>query len=433
MLSTNFNEENGAKAGGILDFVLNNKYSDFYKKKYSGKNIVKITDYASFCAIPLLEKDEFSGLELEERTFVPESEIGGFAFSSGTTTGTVTIMSRSRKEVDPKDMEHQDAYYYYKDSLVKLGVEKVLMLLPVTSRPLARHLALSGEKTKFIPGDPDNAVLTAAIAKELGVDGIRSTATRLALFLENAKTDLDKRSIKWVFLSGEFCPIQRFRFLKEQFPNAKITFGYGSSDSAGARGFQCDILGNNGDPTMFHPTKFLWEVVDEENRVVPFGQIGELVYTTLTEKAFPTIRYKTGDMVSVVKSDCPCGNNYLMKVYGRNNFDYFKFNDNALMTTQSIEDALDKLGENIDRSFFQMHVFKAASRTGDQYRLELHAKIKNIQPEAAAQKIGCDFIITKDKKAAEKFLKLPISVVNVSEWERSRLKNPKIIYHRDIN
>jgi phenylacetate-CoA ligase len=53
---------------------------------------------------------------------------------------------------------------------------------------------------------------------------------------------------------------------------------------------------------------FLVEVVDPAgDTVLPEGQIGELVFTTLTKQALPLLRYRTGDLASVISEPCRCG------------------------------------------------------------------------------------------------------------------------------
>ena len=53
---------------------------------------------------------------------------------------------------------------------------------------------------------------------------------------------------------------------------------------------------------------FIVEVLDPETgATMPEGETGELVFTTLTKQAFPIIRYRTGDLASVVRQPCSCG------------------------------------------------------------------------------------------------------------------------------
>jgi len=53
---------------------------------------------------------------------------------------------------------------------------------------------------------------------------------------------------------------------------------------------------------------FLAEIIDPKTgESVPDGERGELVITTLTKQALPIIRYKTGDITSIIKEPCRCG------------------------------------------------------------------------------------------------------------------------------
>jgi phenylacetate-CoA ligase len=53
---------------------------------------------------------------------------------------------------------------------------------------------------------------------------------------------------------------------------------------------------------------FLIEIVDPKtDEVLPDGEEGELVITTLTKQAFPMIRYRTHDITSVIPERCACG------------------------------------------------------------------------------------------------------------------------------
>lgn len=53
---------------------------------------------------------------------------------------------------------------------------------------------------------------------------------------------------------------------------------------------------------------FLAEVIDPTTgEVLPYGELGELVFTSLTKEAFPVIRYRTGDLASLHPEKCKCG------------------------------------------------------------------------------------------------------------------------------
>ncbi len=53
---------------------------------------------------------------------------------------------------------------------------------------------------------------------------------------------------------------------------------------------------------------FFAEIIDPETALpVPYGETGELVFTSLTKEAFPIIRYRTGDIASLNPEPCACG------------------------------------------------------------------------------------------------------------------------------
>jgi phenylacetate-CoA ligase len=65
---------------------------------------------------------------------------------------------------------------------------------------------------------------------------------------------------------------------------------------------------------------FLPEIVNPETgEVLPEGEMGELVITTLTKEALPLIRYRTGDITTLRSDPCICGrtNTRMDRVSGR--------------------------------------------------------------------------------------------------------------------
>jgi phenylacetate-CoA ligase len=53
---------------------------------------------------------------------------------------------------------------------------------------------------------------------------------------------------------------------------------------------------------------FLVEAVDPESgEAMAEGEVGELVFTTLTKEALPLLRYRTGDLASITREPCRCG------------------------------------------------------------------------------------------------------------------------------
>ncbi|NLY42046.1 MAG: phenylacetate--CoA ligase [Desulfovibrionales bacterium] len=83
----------------------------------------------------------------------------------------------------------------------------------------------------------------------------------------------------------------------------QATDNYGLSEITGVAG---ECLERQG--LHINEDHFLAEIIDPQTgNVLPPGHKGELVITTLTKEAFPLIRFRTGDLTSLIDAPCPCG------------------------------------------------------------------------------------------------------------------------------
>lgn len=65
---------------------------------------------------------------------------------------------------------------------------------------------------------------------------------------------------------------------------------------------------------------FIPEIIDPKTgEVLPEGEMGELVFTCITKKAFPLLRYRTRDLCWLTRKKCSCGRTHIrmMKPKGR--------------------------------------------------------------------------------------------------------------------
>ncbi|MBD5627531.1 MAG: phenylacetate--CoA ligase [Desulfovibrio sp.] len=57
---------------------------------------------------------------------------------------------------------------------------------------------------------------------------------------------------------------------------------------------------------------FIPEIIDPETgEVLPEGEVGELVFTSITKEAFPLIRYRTRDICKLSRKPCSCGRTHI--------------------------------------------------------------------------------------------------------------------------
>ena len=77
---------------------------------------------------------------------------------------------------------------------------------------------------------------------------------------------------------------------------------------------------NQHDGLHIFEDHFYPEIIDSKTgEVLPYGEKGELVITSLTKQAFPIIRYRTGDITSLDQTPCRCGRTHvrMKSVMGR--------------------------------------------------------------------------------------------------------------------
>lgn len=81
---------------------------------------------------------------------------------------------------------------------------------------------------------------------------------------------------------------------------------YGLSEIVGPGVSMECAMGKNG--LHVWEDNFLPEIIDPTTgEVLPLGEEGELVFTTLTKEAIPVLRYRTGDISRLMMETCACG------------------------------------------------------------------------------------------------------------------------------
>jgi phenylacetate-CoA ligase len=97
---------------------------------------------------------------------------------------------------------------------------------------------------------------------------------------------------------------------------------------------------------------FIPEIIDPDTEeVLPAGECGELVFTTITKEGFPLIRYRTKDICSLNYEKCKCGRTHvrMRKPTGRSD-DMLIIRGVNVFPSQ-IEEVLLKVGEGITPNY----------------------------------------------------------------------------------
>jgi phenylacetate-CoA ligase len=93
---------------------------------------------------------------------------------------------------------------------------------------------------------------------------------------------------------------------------------YGLSEVMGP-GVSCECIEEKAGLHIFED-HFIPEIINPETgEVLPLGETGELVFTTITKEAFPVIRYRTKDLTRLIPEPCSCGRTFyrMQRVMGR--------------------------------------------------------------------------------------------------------------------
>ncbi len=248
---------------------------------------------------------------------VPMDQIVRVHASSGT-TGKPTVVGYTARDIKTwsnlmaraltlagataQDMIH-NAYGYglFTGGLgAHYGIERLgATVIPVSGGNTKRQITIMEDfKSTVLLATPSYALNLAETMDAVGVDP-ESLSLRVGVFgaepwSENMREEVERKL------------------------NIKAVDIYGLSEVMGPGvAMQC-IEGGKG--MHVFEDHFLPEIIDPETgEVLPPGEKGELVFTTLTKEAFPIIRYRTKDISRLMYDTCTCGRTLVRmeKVTGR--------------------------------------------------------------------------------------------------------------------
>jgi phenylacetate-CoA ligase len=144
------------------------------------------------------------------------------------------------------------------------------------------------------------------------VFGYPSSIALLCDHARREKRDLGGLGVKAVFVTAEYLYDHWRTTIADAF-GCSVGNGYGGRDS-GFVAHECPAGG-------MHITadRLIVEIVDDDGRLLPPGQAGEIVVTNLDTPEMPFIRYRTGDVGALATHSCSCGRSLplLERVDGR--------------------------------------------------------------------------------------------------------------------
>ena len=107
--------------------------------------------------------------------------------------------------------------------------------------------------------------------------------------------------VKRALVSGDACPKGVMEEL-ETVLGSKLYPHYGSRECGLGGAVTCPAF----EGMHLRENHIIPEIIDDNGNVLPDGEYGELVLTTIGAEAMPLIRYRTGDYTRILPQ-CPCG------------------------------------------------------------------------------------------------------------------------------
>lgn len=291
----------------------------FYRKRFEEAGITPndVNTLEDFQKLPFTTKQDLRDNYPYGMFAVPMDNVVRIHASSGT-TGLPTVVGYTARDINTwselmaraltaggagrRDIIH-NAYGYglFTGGLgVHYGAEKLgASVIPVSGGNTNRQIIIMRDfGPTILTATPSYALHLAEVAEEMGVS-------------------FEKLKFNYGIFGAEPWS-EQMRLEIERKLHLKAVDIYGLSEVIGPGvAVECHEAQNG---LHIFEDHFIPEIIDPATgKVLPYGQTGELVFTSITKEAFPIIRYRTRDITSLNPEPCICGRTLvrMKKVSGR--------------------------------------------------------------------------------------------------------------------
>ena len=288
-----------AKLGETVEYVKH--HSPFYREL--------LTDFNK----PVSLK-ELSGLPFTTPTDIQESDHRFLCVSLGEIERVVTLRSSGttapskRLHFTAEDLELTvDFFHHGMGTLVQPG-QKVLILMPgelpgSVGDLLAKGLNRLGVEG-IVHGLIKNSEDTLREIEAMKIDCLVGLPVQVLSLARHPLARLVPAGrLKSILLSADYVPDAVVAELSQLW-DVPVYNHYGMTEMGLGGGVEC--AGRCG--YHLREADLFCEIVDPHGgQPLEAGELGELVFTTLTRSGMPLIRYRTGDLARFLPEPCPCG------------------------------------------------------------------------------------------------------------------------------
>jgi phenylacetate-CoA ligase len=278
----------------------------FYSRKFAGLDVETIQSQADFEKLPFTNKSDLRQAYPLGLQAVPDEEIVRIHSSSGT-TGTPVIIPYTQKDV--ADWAVMFKRCYETAGLTPLDRVQVTPGYGLWTAGIGFQAGAELLGAMVVPMGPGNTDKQLRMMQDLKTTVLCATSSYALLLAE----EITRRGIggelylkKGIIGSERWGEKMRRRIASEL--GVQLYDIYGLTEVYGPGiGMSCDH-----ECGMHYWDDYVYfEIIDPKTgEVLPDGQSGELVITTLCKEGAPLIRYRTHDITRILPGDCACGLQY---------------------------------------------------------------------------------------------------------------------------
>ncbi len=284
--------------------------SPFYCEKFRGMKIQPegIRTLADLRRFGFTTKQDLRATYPYGMLAVDRSEVVRVHVSSGT-TGTPTAVCHSKNDL--AGWAEIMARSMYMVGMRKHDVMQNMMTYGMFTGGLGVHYGAERLGMMVLPTSAGNTERQIRLIKDFGTTALHITPTyALHLIGVLATMGVDPKSlgVKYAIIGGEPCSATARKKLEQVFGFRTVNcFGLSEMNGPGV-GFECPTDG----ALHLWEDHYIVEIIDPDTgAVLPDGQEGELVLTTLQREAMPLLRYRTRDLTQIIAEKCRCGRTHV--------------------------------------------------------------------------------------------------------------------------
>ncbi|AEA33544.1 phenylacetate--CoA ligase family protein [Hippea maritima] len=285
------------------------KSSSVFREKYKDIEPDDIKSLDDLKRLPMIEKDELRRAYPFSHIVSKDVDWMRMHMSSGT-TGTPVINVMTKNDIAQWGEIMARCYYS-----AGVGANDRIQITPsfgLFNGGFGFHYGAERIGAFIIPIGAGRTRLQLKFIKELGTTAITAIASYPLRLMEVAKEigfDFRKTNLRVAILGAEVWSDSLRRRIESEM-NVDTYDIIGMTETGGV-GLGIDCEAKKG--IHIWEDHYIVEIIDPKTgEVLPDGEEGEMVVTTLTREGLPLIRYRTRDMTKILSKDmCDCGRTHL--------------------------------------------------------------------------------------------------------------------------